>query len=208
MKGLLQKDLYMIWKYCRMLLLICAAFLIGGVGAGIDNAFFIIYPVLLASVMPVTLMSYDERFGWNKTCDTMPISRKTVVHARYVMALRCFAALYALTLLVQAAVLLPQGQGEELLDMATSLPIVGLLSPTVLLPVIFKWGVEKGRIAYYILIGAMTAAGMVFMSDMNMGAPDFPLRGGAALLFILSGCRLRFLASWLLSVKIYEKREL
>ena len=205
MKGLIRKDLYMIVKYCRSLLLICAMFLIGGIWTGIDNIFFLVYPVLLASVLPVTLMSYDERFGWNKTCDTMPLARKTVVSERYVMSLLCFAVLYLLTLAVQAAVL-PRGQGETLEGIAASLPVIGLLTPTVLLPILYKWGVEKGRIAYYFLIGLMTAAGIIIMKDM--GAVSFPLRGSAGLLFVLSGCLLLFLASWWLSVKIYEKREL
>ena len=114
MKGLLKKDLYMIWAYGRMLLLISALFLAMSVFAPAEeNFFFVIYPVLLGGVLPVTLLSYDERFGWNRYCDTMPLSRKQIVNERFLMSLLSFLVLYALTLLVQAIVLLPRGRAAR-----------------------------------------------------------------------------------------------
>ena len=97
MKGLLRKDLYMIWRYGRLLLLISALFLVLGAISG-GNTFFILYPVLFGGVLPVNLISYEERDGWNALCDTMPVSRKTVVNERYLMTLLCFLALYLITL--------------------------------------------------------------------------------------------------------------
>ena len=112
MKGLLQKDLYMIWRYGRMLLAVSALFVVFGAFSKGENFFFIIYPVLFAGVLPVTLLSYEERFGWDKYCDTLPLGRKTVVSARYIMTLLCFLVLYVLTLAVQFAVLIPLGRGK------------------------------------------------------------------------------------------------
>ena len=97
MKGLMQKDLYMIWKYGRSLLVVSAVFLAVSVVAP-DNYFFVIYPVLFGGILPVTLISYEERDGWNSLCDTMPISRRTVVNERYVMTLLCFFAVAGLGL--------------------------------------------------------------------------------------------------------------
>ena len=206
MKGLLKKDLYMIWAYGRMLLMISAVFL--AMSAFVpteENFFFVIYPVLLGGVLPVTLLSYDERFGWNRYCDALPITRRQVVDERYLMSLLSFLALYVLTLLVQALVLLPKGRGEDLLELAGLLPCLGLVAPALMLPITLRWGVEKGRILYYFIIGVIVAAGLVFSSDF-IGPGKAIGRWGTAAVLLVSV--VFFAASWLLSVKLYEKREL
>ena len=204
MKGLLRKDLYMIWKYGRTLLVMSALFLGMSVVAE-ENFFFIVYPVLLGGVLPVTLLSYDERFGWNRYCDALPLTRRQVVDERYLMSLLSFLALYVLTLLVQALVLLPKGRGEDLLELAGLLPCLGLVAPALMLPITLCWGVEKGRILYYFIIGVIVAAGLVFSSDF-IGPGKAIGRWGTAAVLLVSV--VFFAASWLLSVKLYEKREL
>ncbi len=204
MKGLLKKDLYMILKYGRTLLVMSVLFLGMSVVAE-ENFFFIVYPVLLGGVLPVTLLSYDERFGWNRYCDALPITRRQVVDERYLMSLLSFLALYVLTLLVQALVLLPKGRGEDLLELAGLLPCLGLVAPALMLPITLRWGVEKGRILYYFIIGVIVAAGLVFSSDF-IGPGKAIGRWGTAAVLLVSV--VFFAASWLLSVKLYEKREL
>lgn len=205
MKGLLRKDLYMMWKYCRLLLGICVIFLAISVLGGEDNLFFLVYPVLLGGVLPVTLMSYDERFGWNRYCDALPISRRTVVNERYALGFLSFAALYLLTLAAQAAVQLPRGQGAMLGQIALLLPGIGLLPSAILLPIVFRWGVEKGRLVYYALIGAFVAAGLILADGVMGRETPYPIGGGAALAVL---CLVLYGASWLLSTRWYETREL
>ena len=204
MKGLLRKDLFMILKYGRTLLIMCVIFLAMSIVAE-ENFFFIVYPVLLGGVLPVTLLSYDERFGWNCYCDALPITRKQVVDERYLMSLLSFLALYVLTLLVQAIVLLPKGRSEDLLELAGLLPCLGLIAPALMLPITLRWGVEKGRIIYYFIIGLIVAAGLIFANDF--AGPGRAIgRWGAAAVLLVSV--IFFAGSWLLSVKLYEKREL
>lgn len=205
MKGLLQKDLYMIWRYGRTLLAMSLIFLAVGALPNENNYFFVIYPVLFAGVLPVTLLSYEERFGWDKTCDTLPLSRKTVVCARYVTTLGCFAAIYALTLAVQAAVLLPRGRAGELRDLAALLPCFGLAAPAVMLPLSLRYGVEKARIVYYVLIGGVCAVGVIVMRSGPRVSGQLSSRD---MTVALLACVLVFAASWLLSIRLYEKREL
>ena len=204
MKGLLRKDLYMIVKYCRTLLVICGIFLLVAAVAPGDNLFLLVYPVLLGGVLPVTLLSYDERFHWDATCDTMPISRRTVVSERYLMSLLSFLALYLLTLAVQAAVLLPRGYGAALGQIALVLPAMGLLPSSILLPVMFRFGVEKGRIVYFFVIGAFVAVFLIFTNNIVTLGSSAGAGGWAATLASIA----LFVLSWLLSIRLYEKREL
>ena len=204
MIGLIRKDLYSILKYCRTLLLMSALFLAMSVFSE-QNFFFVIYPVIFAGVLPVTLISYEERDGWNRACDSLPLSRRTVVNERYLMALLCFLTLYLVTMAVQAAVMLPKGRGRELLELAALLPAFGLLSPAVMLPISLRWGVEKGRLAYYVMIGGLVAVGVYAAnSTADLSAEINPAAIGA----ILGAALLLFALSWLISIRLYEKREL
>ena len=206
MKGLLRKDLYMIWSYGRTLLVISAIFLFSSVFMpSEENFFFVAYPVLMGGILPVTLLSYDERFGWNRYCDALPLTRKQVVDERYLMTLLSFLALFAVTLAVQAVVLLPKGRREDLVQLAGLLPCFGLAAPAILLPVSLRYGVEKGRLVYFFIIGLVVAAGLVFSSDLLQVSGAIGNGGVAA---VLLGALLVFGASWLLSIRIYAKREL
>ncbi len=204
MKGLMRKDLYMIWKYGRMLLLMSALFLTMSVVAE-ENFFFVVYPVLFAGVLPTTLISYEERDGWNSLCDTMPVSRRTVVNERYLMTVLCFLALCLITLGVQAAVQLPKGRAAELAELVCLLPAVGLATPAVTIPVTLRWGVEKGRIAYYFFIGIVVILGILGVKSLS-GLDGVAVRAGMWVLPIAALAA--FAVSWLVSLRIYEKREL
>ena len=204
MRGLLKKDLYMIWNYGRMLLVMSVIFLLVGAFAGEETFFFVIYPVLFAGVLPVTLLSYDERSGWDSYCDTLPLRRRTVVSVRYISAVLCFLALYAMTLILHAAVNLPKGQGRQVLEMAALLPAFGLIAPAVMLPLTLRFGVEKARIAYWIIIGLVVALGLGLF---NSGADLSGEVGGVGMAAVPVVAVLAFAVSWLISIRLYEKRE-
>lgn len=205
MKGLLRKDLYMMWAYCRTFLLIVAVFLVVG-AVQEDNSFFVLYPVIIGMVLPVSILSYDERFKWHITCDTLPCTRAQAVSAKYVLTLLTVLAVFLLTMLVQGVRLTRLGTPERLWELPGMLLPIGLIGPALLLPVIFRLGVEKGRLVYYLLVGVLCAAAVFFSSgegpvDPSAQAhlPVVPLVLGSAVLFGLS---------WLLSIALYRRREL
>ncbi len=205
MKGLLRKDLIMFWKTCRILVAVSALFLVYGFWYTENSFFFVIYPILFGGIIPVTLLSYDERSGWLKTCDALPVSRRTVVDEHYLLVLLCALVLYLLTLAVQAAALLPRGRGGELAQMAALLPSFGLAAPAIMLPVTLRWGVEKGRLVYFGLIGALAAAGIIFFDRLLSVGTVLHAVGAATALLATAAV---FAGSWLLSRRIYEKREM
>lgn len=202
MRGLLRKDLYMTLAYFRLFLVMMALFLVMGYFAE-DSMFLIIYPMIIGMMLPVSLLSYDERFHWSQTCAAMPCSRAQVVSAKYLLTLLSVLLLFALTMLVQGLRLGRLGRLEELASLAPLLLGLGLVGPALLLPIVFWLGVEKGRIAYYIAVGAVVAAG-VFLGMGSEGAQRFSPSLWAPIL----GCFVLFALSWLLSIKLYEKREL
>lgn len=207
MKGLLLKDWYMILKYCRAFLVILVIFM--GVSAVSESAlFFALYPMILVTMVPVTLMSYEEKSGWNIYCDTMPNTRRKVVNSKYILLLLFLGAcllLMGLSQLMRMAY--TNGMNfEAFWSMIGLLAAVGLISPCLMMPVIFRFGTEKGRLFYYFLVGSLAAL-FVIVAKLD---PEISLTGvlptwilGA----ILAGAAVLFILSWGLSICFYEKRE-
>ena len=83
MRGLLQKDIYQMIKYQRVLMLIVVIFAIAA-AVNQGNAFFTVYPAVIAGLSTVTLQSYDEQGGFPCFSAVMPVSRKAVVGAKYI----------------------------------------------------------------------------------------------------------------------------
>lgn len=211
MKGLFLTDLYMAMKYCRSYFLLITIFIIVSVAAGNAPMFLIVYPLILSGMLPVTLLSYSERYKWNVYCDTLPVTRKQFVSEKFLLSGGMSLVVFALVAAVQGIRL----AGDRLNSTEYSLLLLtgiaaSFLSPSITLPCVFKWGIEKGRIIYYVVVGlacGLSITTMEIAEEMpNMKAlPQISnWMIGAAILF----CIILFAVSWQVSVKVYEKREL
>ena len=196
MKGLLVKDLCMIKSYFRTYFLLIIGFIVFSSFSS-ENAFMFYYPVILAGTLPFSLMSYDERSRWSQYCDTLPVSRKTVVSSRYIMTLVLFLAVFLLT--AAAQLFSPYFSPASYAANFSILVVMGLLTPTVLLPLALHFGVEKGRLFYYFIIGAFCA--------LSIGAASAPIDLKIPPLLLPAVSLVLFGISWMISIKIYEKKE-
>lgn len=208
MKGLLLKDWYMMKKYCRAYLIIATVFIAMALFSN-GNMFFIFYPCLLCGMIPVNLLGYDERSHWMQYSGTLPYTKSQLVSAKYLIGL-----FVQLTMLIVAGV--AQGikmavtdhfaLGEFVVLMLLML-IVATLSSSIPLPFIFKLGVEKGRTAYYVMIGFVCGASALassyfrgqFTAEIK---PNFVLA-----ILAVAGIGI-YVLSWYMSVVVYKKREI
>lgn len=79
MKGLIRKDFYLLWSYCRLMPLFLLAFIIfSAFSSDGQSPFFIYYPCILSSVLPVNLLAYDDAEHWLTYCDTLPVTRAAI----------------------------------------------------------------------------------------------------------------------------------
>ena len=205
MIGLLRKDLYMTVAYCRTFLLFLAVFMGVGLVNGEGN-FFVIYPMIIGMMLPVSIISYDERFKWHIACDALPVSRAQAVSSKYILTLLMVGLVFVLTMLVQGIRLYRLGTPEKLWELPSLLLPVGLVGPALLMPVIFRLGVEKGRLFYFLLVGVICAAAVIFSSGQS---PEIPTFGGQlpGWSLVLGSLGL-FGLSWGLSIVLYKRREL
>lgn len=207
MKGLLLKDLYMAAKYCRTYILIGVVFIAVSF-AGSENLFFAFYPCLLCGMIPVNLLAYDERSRWLEYSGTLPYTKAQIVSGKYLIGIIVQGAMLLAVGLSQAVRMHLAGTfrlEEFALFMATIFAMATITS-SITLPFMFRWGVEKGRIAYYCMIGFVCAAGYLG-SVFFTGSTRLAVSQGALMAILtLTGIAV-YAASWLAAIALYRKRE-
>ena len=216
MSGLLKKDFYMACKYCRSYLLIVVVFLAVSL-FGNDNAFMVFYPCLLAGMVPVNLLAYDENSKWHIYSGTLPCSRRQLVSVKYLVGLITQLSVLVLTGIIQAVRMCMEDPhirgGFSLTGWAMLMGVLVILSAvssSISMPFMFRYGVEKGRIAYYVMIG-VACAGAAMLGTIGKILPGSLLFSIPAEWAVAVGCVLAmgvYALSWYLSIVFYNKREL
>lgn len=208
MKGLLLKDWYMMKKYCRSYILIAAVFIAVSFFSN-DNMFFIFYPCLLCGMIPVNLLGYDERSRWMQYSGTLPYTRTQIVSGKYLIGLLAQLTILVATGVAQAVKMTVAGN-FVFVDFAVLMLlmlIVSTLTSSICLPFVFKLGVEKGRTAYYIMIGFVCGAS-VLASSYFRGQLVAEVEPNAILFAIAVVGIGVYVLSWYLSVVFFKKREI
>jgi len=208
MKGLLLKDLYMMKKYCRAYFIIAVVFIAVSFASN-ENMFFVFYPCLLCGMIPVNLLGYDERSRWLQYSETMPYTKGQIVSGKYLIGLGAQVVVVLVTGIAQAIRMSVSGTfvfGEYLVLMMLLLTMA-LLASSVTLPFMFKLGVEKGRMAYYIMIGIVCAGSMISSNFLSGGMQEKIELNGILPIICLVAIGV-YVLSWYLSIAFYKKREL
>ena len=206
MQGLLLKDWYMIKKYCRAYLLLAVIFTVVSF-FGEDNLFLVFYPCLLCGVIPVNLIAYDENSRWAQYSEALPYTRAQIVSSKYLIGIFIQLAVMILTVIAQSVRMNMAGNFSmsELLMIALTMLSIAGLSSAICLPFIFKMGVEKGRTAYYVMVG-IVCAGAVSASMLFGEQAEAQINLPIAIIAVISVAI--YALSWYLSIQFYKKREL
>lgn len=200
MKGLLLKDIYTLTKQLGAILLLVVFFTF------MENmaAFAVVYMALL----PITALAYDERSKWDSLAAMMPYSPRDLVLSKYLLGYIGIAFSTVVSLLVRFILARVKGGvfgAEELVTiLLTACVAVFMLS--INLPAIFRLGVEKGRVVFYVLMAATIFIGMLgsqwLTNTISLEAiSPLPLVGGVVLLTAAVN-----LLSIRLSVSCYRRR--
>lgn len=207
MKGLILKDFYMAKKYCRAYLLIVVVFIAVSFFSE-DNMLFGMYPCLLSGMIPVTLLGYDERSKWMEYSGTLPYTKAQIVSGKYLVGLITQISVFVLIGVVQGIRMNMSGifvWDNYLILMATFLIMSCVLS-SITLPCMFRWGVEKGRIAYYVMIGLFFAICYIASAIFGETLQVTVAFDGLWLLICMAGIAI-YVLSWYLSVVFYKRKE-
>ena len=208
MKGLLLKDWYMMKKYCRYYLFVSIGFIILSMMSS-GNMFFVFYPCLLAGTIPVNLLGYDERSRFTEYVGTLPYTKTQIVSAKYLIGLFTQIAMLIVICIAQGVKMGIDGTFvlKEFLVLMMLLLVMASVASSLTLPFIFKYGVEKGRSAYYVMIGVVCAGSIIATSIFKEGLQNEIQLNAVLPIACIVGVAI-YVISWYLSVVFYKKKEM
>lgn len=211
MKGLLLKDIYNLKRLGKQYALICAGMLVWS--AFMKNYSFFSMMFMLSGIMSViSSFSFDEAVHFEKYALTLPVTKKNLVQAKYILLLVFLVGSFLIGIIGSVLLeLIMEGRILELQEQlisAVSVASLFLLAFSIMIPAIFKLGVEKGRmllVGIYTGIFALVWGGIYLLKDLGIHFSDSTASKffGAAAVVILA-----FLfISYRVSIKIVEKKE-
>lgn len=207
MIGLLKKDLYVADRTCRMLLVLAMAF------SAIPqmSSFGTTYSMMLAVMVPLYCISYDEKSKWDRYAAMLPYTVGQLVWTKYLMAY-IFALLAMAIFVLGGAVRSIINPGsfhwQEFRDLGLMLLIVAVFTTDLSLPMLYRFGTEKGRLAMIMSMGvgvgiALGVAGI--FGELPVSLPRLPLGAVIAITAVLAVAAT--CGSFRLSVHFYRKRQ-
>ena len=208
MLGLVKKDLLMIKGNIRQVILFLVVFLIL---AFQENNIIVIVPVFVSMMVFITTFSYDEYNKWDAYAISLPVSRKNIVKAKYVASI----ILWAIALLVTVVITGITGLFEqninyfEMFGMILGCVFSIVLLEAIMFPLIFKFGVEKGRIGLFVGVFAIAGLlGFIFTGiDLENATGFSEIFNKYYYILIPLVAVILLVISYFVSKKIYLKKE-
>ena len=155
-RGLLLKDIFELSAQCRVQLVLTGVYLLLPLFIrGIE--LFASVGMMLLAMMPVYALGYDERCRWERYALAMPVRKSALFWSRFLLGVIAVA----LGAAVQVLVALLAGRGDLLSSLAVTAP-AAILYLLIVLPLMMKLGVEKGRFLLLLLTAAfMLLSGLI-----------------------------------------------
>lgn len=210
MKGLLLKELIMLKKGAATLLIFLGCF--GLIGPSGNPTMLLMIP-LFSAILLYGHINYDEQSKWQQYSIALPYGRKMIVSAKYAaMAIGAVVSTVLVVLLYGVTVAI--GKAEfSLKDLVGYLVLslaIGIVYPSFFLPLAYKFNSEKGRTIMLFLNGASGAIAVFLLSAIDGTGILAKLSNYTNILpyIAIAAVLVLFALSWLISIKIYEKRDL
>ena len=202
MKALLKKDIYVLVRQMKIFLLMIAVF------AVVPSLNLSVFAIAYCGMLPYTAMAYDERSKWPELAAMMPYTTGDIVLSKYVLGWLATAAASVLSLAAHGIL-------GRFLSVEYSMPLsavlpsfcVGLIMIALTLPLMFRFGVEKGRMFFVLFIVVLACGGAGLVQGV-FSADDVP-----AVLQSLVGLGVPALAIVLtavsvpLSARLYDRQQ-
>lgn len=155
MLSLIKKDFLIIKGNLKLIVVMLFVFLIMTLQGQFDISFISPFIVIML-FMPT--FSYDEYNKWDAYAITLPSGRKNIVKSKYIASLILVLLTTIITILLNCLVGIINNNLE--FDKFISTLIGGtfatILIQSIMYPLIFKFGIEKGRIWLFVLTFAIT----------------------------------------------------
>ena len=202
LKGLILKDLYLVRVQILIVAIVLAVYIVMALissGGGSIGTFTGTYSVVVMSLLPITILNFDEKSKWGRYSAAMPVSRRVNVLSKYII-------MVVLSVINAAVIGLVYTLSKESARMIFIVFILAasLTTGSVVTALGYKFGSTNARFIFTAVISAVAVAGGISISFGNELGSGLTI---AALIF-LAVSALVCLASYMISAHIYENKDL
>lgn len=207
LKGLILKDLYLVRIQILIVAIVLAVYIVMALissGGGSIGTFTGTYSVVVMSLLPITILNFDEKSKWGRYSAAMPVSRRVNVLSKYII-------MVVLSVINAAVIGLVYTLSKESARMIFIVFILAasLTTGSVVTALGYKFGSTNARfiftaVIFVAVISAVAVAGGISISFGNELGSGLTI---AALIF-LAVSALVCLASYMISAHIYENKDL
>lgn len=201
MKGLFIKDLLVLKQQWVTYALISVMWLFIGF-MNESASFFAGIMTMFTVTVPLNSIAFDEKAKWDKYALAMPIKRETLILSKYLLAGATAAVVFVLSGIVGAVT------GEELTEslmVSVGCMLSGMVIVSIILPLIFKFGVEKGRLMIFV-VAFLPAAAIFIISKLHLQIPKDMNMDGLLFIFVAAAA-LVVAVSAMISMNIGKNKE-
>lgn len=207
MTGLILKDLFGLKKQGRILMFLGAFYVIYSISVK-NTSMLAGMGLLMCAMMPITTMSYDEYCKWDRYAISMPVTRKMIVLSKYFLGI--LLEVVGILVLAPISIIMVKITGEmkinEVMIVLLVISGIALTFLSFVFPIIFKFGVEKGRMLMMLVIFTPTILVMI-LPKIGFTLPNEQTL--KHLLYVTPFAVIAIvLISIQLSIAIFEKKEL
>lgn len=215
MKGLMLKDIYSIRitqkTYVLLFLFLCVfGYLMKSPGY-VGTMCIVVFTAVMLS-----LFNADQYYHWVTYAAALPLGKRTIVRARYMLIIVMTLGLAIFTAIMTGAMaaLLGMPVSEQVISSVSMCMIIPIFSG-IIIPVIYKLGVEKGRVVFMMLFLIPFLVLTVFKNLIRGTAVEKLLlnlqqnpNGQVITIGILLAVSFLVLAvSYMISIRIYSNKE-
>ena len=208
MLGLIKKEFLLIKANIKSLILIMVMYVAMAIYGSFDITFMI---PMFVMILLISTFSYDEYNKWDAYAVTLPMGRKNIITAKYLASL----ILLMLSSIISFLASFISMYFKDTINVMNIFPLIYgylcgiLIVISLMYPLIFKYGSQKGRIGGFVLI-----VGGSFILGILSKIVNLPELGTTVnwledyWIIALSLLTITFLViSYFVSLKIYLKKE-
>lgn len=215
MKGLILKDIYSIRitqkTYVLLFLFLCVF------GYWMKSPGYVgTMCIVVFATAVLSLFNADQYYHWDTYAAALPLGKRIIVRARYMLIIVMTLGLAVFTAIMTGATaaLLGMSVSEQVISSVSMCMIIPIFSG-IIIPVIYKLGVEKGRVIFMMLF-LIPFLVLTLLKDLIRGTAVEKLlvnlqqnpNGQVIIAGILLAVSILVLAvSYMISIRIYSNKE-
>lgn len=205
MLGLIKKDFLIIKNNLKLIIVMLMVFFIMALGGQFNISFI---PTFIIVMLFISTFSYDEYNNWDAYAITLPGGRKSIVKSKYIASLFLTLLSAVITVLLNYLISVINNTAvNELISSLLGSICAIVIIQSIMYPLIFKFGMEKGRIVLFILAFVMVGVITLLKNTIKIPTILVVLFNDYWFIVIPIILVISLLISYKISEKIYLKKE-